>query len=499
MTVRDSRGRFTSMTEAGLTKNKIISELTRSPHGNLKEYVPVASQASKADPEFMAHLIAWDAIKGQVRDAKVALPIIYLAANPPVELAGNALAHFEALGFRELLRAYRFALELRPTGYMRQLRAIIQAKLSRSDHHGLNDRVLLQHRNTLKELYALTHTKPSDYSNEVLFKGARPAGSLFDVVARLGAMSPTEAASEIVGRRIPFLIAQGALGTKIKEPALLLALIDRMTPTELITNTKNLEKWGMRSNPALRGAFEKKLEEVSKSSKNVLKTTEAAQAVSDDSLRQKLQGAQDRQLAAKGVEGNWLVLADKSGSMANAIEVARHVSAVLAKMVKGKVWLVFFDTSPQTIDVTGAALDHIKKATQYISAGGGTSIGCGLKRMLDEKVEVDGIAIVSDGGENNTPYFPQVYKQYAEAFNKEVPVYFYECDVPYSMMSPLEHNMKLAGIDLQKFNLSGNIDFYSLPNLVATMRTNRYSLVDEIMATPLKTFTAKPKEEPVNA
>jgi len=32
------------------------------------------------------------------------------------------------------------------------------------------------------------------------------------------------------------------------------------------------------------------------------------------------------------------------------------------------------------------------------------------------------------------------------------------------------------------------VDFYSLPNLVQTMRTNRYSLIEEIMETPLLTL-----------
>jgi hypothetical protein len=42
------------------------------------------------------------------------------------------------------------------------------------------------------------------------------------------------------------------------------------------------------------------------------------------------------------------------------------------------------------------------------------------------------------------------------------------------------------GGDVHEFDLSsGTPDYYSLPNLVATMRTNRYSLVDEIMATKL--------------
>ena len=43
------------------------------------------------------------------------------------------------------------------------------------------------------------------------------------------------------------------------------------------------------------------------------------------------------------------------------------------------------------------------------------------------------------------------------------------------------------GFDLQKFEITGN-DYYSLPNMAATMRTNRYSLADEILETPLLTI-----------
>jgi hypothetical protein len=48
--------------------------------------------------------------------------------------------------------------------------------------------------------------------------------------------------------------------------------------------------------------------------------------------------------------------------------------------------------------------------------------------------------------------------------------------------------MNIAKIDMQVFDLRGGIDYYSLPNLVATMRTNRYSLIDEVMAVPLLTL-----------
>jgi hypothetical protein len=292
----------------------------------------------------------------------------------------------------------------------------------------------------------------------------------------------------------------GALGKKAKEPELVQALITRMSPTELVTNTKFLERLGLKSNPALRGAYETALS-VAASAKphrgGTLKTTRAAEAMTDETLKSKLRGVQDKQLASLAVEGNWLVLADKSGSMEMAIDTAKHVAATLAKLVKGKVWLVFFDTQPQTIDVTGASLDIIKAATQYIQAGGGTSIGCGLHRMMESGVEVDGIAIVSDGGENNPPYFPQVYKVYTERIGKEVPVYLYHCDGERNVLSL---TMQQSGLDMQVFDLTGGVDYYSLPNLIQTMRTNRYSLVDEIMSTKLLKladvldFDPKPEE-----
>jgi hypothetical protein len=146
---------------------------------------------------------------------------------------------------------------------------------------------------------------------------------------------------------------------------------------------------------------------------------------------------------------------------------------------------VFFDTAPMTVDVTGLSLDQVQMATRHISAGGGTSIGCGLNRMLQEKIALDGIAIVSDGGENTPPYFPDVYKKYTEFVDKDVPVYFYDTygDIYFTQV------MNRAGIEMQKFDVRGNVDYYSIPNLVQSMRSNRYSLVDEIMATPLLSLT----------
>jgi len=478
--------------ESGVTRNQIVSELSRSSHGSLQEYVPMGKAAAAQEPEFFAHLISWNRLKGAVRDSQVALPVLSLTGNMPTELEENSLAHIALLGPRELEKAVRFSMELKlPTRKRVAIRNIVSNYLHEREGNNANwDRIALQHRKTLKTLYALTYTKPSDRANKVLFDRDYPVGSVFEVVERLKDMTPIDAAAAITDRRIPFLIALGALGKKSKEPALVQALIERMTPTELVTNTKMFEKLGIKTDPALRGAFEKALEKASKGKKNVLKTTRAAEAIEDEGLKEKLRGVQEKQIAnLGGVDGNWLVLGDRSGSMADAIEVARQVAATLSKMVKGKVHLVFFDTCPQSYDVSGMALDQINALTKFVVPGGGTSIGCGLQRLLDSKTEIDGIAVVSDAAENSPPHFVDVYKKYSAMFSKEVPVYLYRCGSGGSYSDiDLAKSMKAAGYDLQEFDIRGGLDFYSLPNLVATMNTNRYSLLDQVMATPLLTL-----------
>jgi len=483
------------MAESGITKQRLIAELSKSSHGKLSDYVPIGRQGVVTEGEFFQHLIAWDKIHGQVRDSKVALPVIGLAYETDAELLDNALAHLAMLGPRELLRAYRFAMETKLPGKMRKFHRLVEAYLSQKEQDRGWDHLAIQHRGTLKELYALSHTKPEkERTNVVLYgrnfdktKAPLPKGSVFEAVANLKNMAPLEAAAAITKFKIPFLIAMGALGAKMKEPDLVLALMSRMSATELQTNVKMLEKLGIKTSPALRAAFEEGLKKVATSTKTTLKTTAAIEAIEDEGLKEKLRGVQAKQIAASGgPDGDWLVLADKSSSMTSAIETARHIAGTLTQYVKGKVWLVFFDTAPVSVDVTGLSLDQIKKATAHISASGSTSIGVGLNRLLVEKTEVDGIAIVSDGGENNAPHFHDVYKKYVAFLGKDIPVYFYQLsgDPDY-----LSSRMQSAGFEMQTFDQRGSKqDYYSLPNMVRTMRSNQYSLVDEILATPLKSL-----------
>jgi len=213
------------MNESGIAKNRIISELTRSSHGDLGQYVPTGSAAAKEDPEFFGHLVSWNRIHGSVRDSKTALPVIALTGVSGDDvLRENALAHIASLDPRNLVRAVRFAMSVRPGGNLRKIRRVVERYLrAREASPKWFERTVLQHRQSVKELYALLHIKPSPWANQILFTGPIPEGTAFAAVRDLAKMGPVDARAAIAEHKIPFLVAVGALGGKAKEPDTLMA------------------------------------------------------------------------------------------------------------------------------------------------------------------------------------------------------------------------------------------------------------------------------------
>lgn len=468
--------------ELSLSKNSVIAELTRSSHGDLEAYAPTAIRACEEDPNFFAHLVAWNDSKGKIRDAKVALPILAMKvdrAYADQEFRDNAFAHVLKLNPRELLRAVQFGRRQKIRGRGRLNELVREYLREREQSEGRFLRTVVQHRKVLKALYVWTKLKPAPIAQAVLFDDKK-VGILADL-AGLQNMSPMEAAGTIVGQRIPFLPAMGALGAKAKDPDVLQALIAVMSPTELVTNSAMLNRLGVATNPALRASYDAALKRAASSAAAVFKTSVAADKI-EGSVSEKLRGVQEKQLDAMGVEGDWAVLADKSGSMSSAISLAQTVAATLARVAKGKVYLIFFDYNPYYFDVTNKSLDEIQLVTKRMQAMGGTNAGCTMSYLQTNKIEVDGVALVSDGGENGRPVFAETYKAYCGYFGKDVPVTFYRVKGDRDVLSLNCHTL---GVPVETFDLQTGVDYHSLPNMVLTMRTNRFSLVDEIMGTPL--------------
>jgi hypothetical protein len=162
--------------------------------------------------------------------------------------------------------------------------------------------------------------------------------------------------------------------------------------------------------------------------------------------------------------------------------VARQVAAFVAQRVAGSVYLVFFNTQPTFVDVTGLTYQQILDRTRRITPQGGTAIGVGLDYILSRRLVVQGIAVCSDGGENQHPAFAPTYRRYCEQMQVEPTVYHFHVPGDADVLSINCRNM---GVALEQFPLGRNVDYYALPNLVETMRVNRYALFDEVMSTPL--------------
>src|SRR5688572_31669592 len=223
--------------EAGLQPQRLVAELTKSTHGDLAAYLPIARQATTEMPEFLARLIAWNRTNGSIRDSKVALPVASLV--PGFEYAENSLAHLVKLDPREFVKAISFAKPAEAkgpktanaVGYKRKIRKLTERYLRvREANPGWFIRAVLTHRASMRWLYAVQHVRPNPWADSVLFKGVRPPGSPLEAVARLRDMAPRDAAIAIVKHGIPFPVAVSALGAKAKDTDLVMALIDQMTP-----------------------------------------------------------------------------------------------------------------------------------------------------------------------------------------------------------------------------------------------------------------------------
>lgn len=482
------------MEQTIISQNQMVNEILHIGHGDLSIYTQKGLAAVIAEPELFGHLIAWNQNKGQIRDSKVALPILAFRGELDTELFENAAAHLCLLSARDLVRACRYHRELNeaigttyPFSGARWLKDAVKMYIRKRERKtGWWDQTAVQHRNSLKTLYAMYHIKPSGRAQTVLFDRHYPKGSVFEKIGELKNMPAQEAAGTILNYKIPFLIAVGAAGGIANKPDLILALIEQMSPAELINNSAMLKRFGVMANPVMKIAYEKGLEKKTKTPVSTLKAGTAAKAVGDEKLAKKLEQVQEKQIdKLDGIQGDWLILGDRSGSMERSIEVAQHVAAILARQVKGNVHLVFFNYAPTYFNVTGKSYEEICAMTKRTHAGGATSIGCGLDYIMGKNILVNGIAICSDGGENTGPYFYRVYEEYEKKMAISPTVYLFHVDGDPNY---LDGFCKSHQIQLETFELGSKVDYYSLPQIALTMHTSRYTLVEQIMNTKLLTF-----------
>ncbi|MEM7578784.1 MAG: hypothetical protein AAF316_02850 [Cyanobacteria bacterium P01_A01_bin.80] len=462
---------------------ELINTLLTTPHRELEKVAEFHKIIIELDPLFYGHLAVWYQQNGDVRDHKEVF-IGHL-------LTSNIEEHRDA-GF-VMLQQFPPYQVARIVDFMKQQRgkvprstrtAVTRYLKAREINPQFFDRAALRGRKAMKHLYATLHIKPGQRADAVLFKGKPPEDSLAYMLKQIAkAKTPAEQAALIVEHNIPYTIAIGAV--KQLTPTVLVALINSMSPQEVINNLKSLQARGAMEHPEVKALIDGKLEEGAASKRvSAFKASVANDAAKlDAATTAKLEKVTNEQVKKRGkIRKSTALLVDKSGSMDKAIEIGKRLAAMISGITEADLFVYAFDNMPYQVKAEGSELTDWERAFKMIKAGGGTSCGCAVEAMYLRKQVVEQFIMVTDEGENSAPYFAEAYSKYCSLLNVAPEVIIVK--VGGYASDWVEARLKQKQVQVDTFTFNG--DYYSLPNLVPLLsRPSRLELLMEIMETTL--------------
>jgi len=500
---------------------EILNTLLTTPHRKLEQIWPTHAAMADVDPRFYVRLAAWYADHGDVRDHKemfiVTLVLSRFEGHRDVGLALlRALPPYQVVRVLDFIHGRKTtrnaaalaagAAGTRRTAPPRADQNVPVAKvveafgLFRNPPRALRTEIArylrereadpewfdgsaLAARKAMKRLYALLHIAPGARAQQILFDGDPPADSRFFALRALArAESPAEQARAIIEHRIPYRVAATVVAQMT--PTVLLALIERMSPQELINSLGSLRRRGAFDNPDLKARIEAKLAAAQTDTRvSAFKAEEAAKAADlSADVRAKLDAVADAQVKAKGrIARPTALLIDKSASMNTAIELGKRIGALLSAVCTDRLYVYAFDEIAYAIEPAGPELAAWEKALAGVKSGGTTSCGVALEVLRRKQQYVEQIIVITDEEENTAPEFVPMLKAYRDELKVDPNVCFVRTP---GAMTILEDRCKGAGLTVDAFQFTG--DYYALPNLVPLLaRPSKRELLMEILDYPL--------------
>ncbi len=471
----------------------IMNVMLRTPHRDVSPYIPLFADVHERDPLFFIRLAAWYFDNGSVHDIKQ-LFIAFLAMSkfsdefrdaglalleklPPYQvervtriIKGHGTGEDYTAGLGSVPRSFKTAVEQ----YLRQREADPTAF----------DNAVLHARKPLKTLYASLRIKPGPYAQRVLFENDPPETSRLYVLKLLAKTDdPAEQARLIVENRLPYRTAVSTI--KMVTPSVLVALINAMTPQEVINNLASLKTRGAMDNEDLRKMIEAKLEKAKTDSRvSALKTREAIKVAGlDDAMSQKVTDVGDAQIKSKRkITRSTALFVDKSSSMTEAIELGKMIASMLAPICENGLFVYAFDSMAYEIKAKGNELSDWEKAFKGINAGGATSCGVSLDMMIRQNQYVEQIIIVTDQEENTPPLLLPTLRSFEQKFAVVPDVIFVGVGSSYAPV--LYNRLTSEGFMAENYVFTG--DYYSLPSLIPMISGgSRLELLSEIMSHPV--------------
>src|SRR5262249_11311697 len=160
---------------------------------------------------------------------------------------------------------------------------------------------------------------------------------------------------------------------------------------------------GAFGDPDLKALIELKLEDAKLNTRvSALKAEKALEATGlRGTVREKLEEGADVQIKARGrITRPVALLVDKSGAMAEAIELGKRIGAMIAAVCTRELYVYAFDTMAYEVEAAGPKLADWHKAFAGINASGTTSCGVALEMMRRRGQRAEQILLITDEEEN---------------------------------------------------------------------------------------------------
>jgi hypothetical protein len=460
----------------------MLNSLLTTPHRQLEQVATLHKEMAQRDPIFYGHLAVWYQRNGDVRDHKEVFVGNLLTSDVP-EHRDAGFALLQEFPPYQVARVVDFMKTQRGKLPRSARTAVVRYLRQREKNPEFFDRAALRARKAMKHLYATLHIKPNARADAVLFKNTPPEDSLaFALKALAKAKTPAEQARLIVEHNVPYTIAVGAV--KKMTPTVLVALINAMSPQEVINNLNSLKQRGAMDHKEVKALIDEKLQQAATSDRvSAFKAFKAAEVTEvDEATAVRLAKVMDEQVKKRGkITKPTALLVDKSGSMTVAIEVGKHIASLISGIAAADLFVYAFDSMAYPVTARGKELSDWEKAFQHLFPQGSTSIGAALETMRLKKQSVEQIIVVTDENENTSPYFSDAYPRYCAEMKVSPSVLIVKVGHHSDLLEQQLHQRKAT---FETFTFGG--DYYALPNLVPLLsRPSRLELLIEILDTPL--------------
>lgn len=364
----------------------------------------------------------------------------------------------------------------------------------------LMEGALIRGHKYLKQFYVRTHTCPmgdqNSWVNRFLWNGEIPTG---DEGSRLAALKnlqqetdPTKQAEIIVANKLPYTSVTSVLNNIT--PSVLVAIIDSMSPQELMQSLGALKRRGAFENADIKALIDnkiKKVKNVGKSRVDALKGAKAAKAVKglDADTAKLVSDVTDAQLKQHGqISMRTALLIDKSGSMQDAIELGKQLAAAFAQACRqnNPPLVYLFDNMPTLIEWKASDGDITTKSAwdrklEMFRAAGGTAPATVIRALVAKGTVVDQLVLVTDEGElDENGAFATQLKEYEGRIGQKVNVIIVR--IGRNRSNRMEKTLKAKNIETQVMECE-SIDSVSIPNLInLASHTSIFDLVLDILA-----------------